>query len=175
MEENKKQSCCFFGHRKIAETAELTERLTQVVEELIIKKDVTDFYFGSKSDFNTLCLKIVTDLKGKYPHIRRVYVRSAYPDISENYEDYLLESYEETYYPEKIRGAGKASYVERNREMINKSNFCVVYYDENYEPSGRKGKRSLTDSKPKSGTKIAYDYAAKKKCEIINLFMVRES
>ena len=97
-------------------------------------------------------------------------MRSSYPDISKSYEDYLLEDYEATYFPEKIRGAGKASYVERNQEMINKSAFCVVYYDENYVPAKRKNsKRDLTNYQPKSGTKIAYDYAAKKKCKIINI------
>ena len=78
--------------------------------------------------------------------------------------------YEDTYFPEKIRGSGKASYVERNREMIDKSNFCVVYYDENYLPPRRKNsRRDLTDYQPKSGTKLAYDYAEKKGLKIINL------
>ena len=154
-------SCCFFGHRKIDETPELTERLKNAVETLIIEKSVNTFFFGSKSEFNSLCLKVVTDLKEKYPHIKRIYVRAAFADIDDNYKNYLLESYEETYYPEKIRGAGKASYVERNQEMINKSKYCVVYYDENYTPPRRK-----------SGTKTAYDYAVKRKCEIINIFYV---
>ena len=74
-------------------------------------------------------------------------------------------------YPEKIRGAGKASYVERNQEMINKSYFCVVYYDESYTPQERKNNRkAIVDYQPKSGTKIAYDYAVKKKRKIINIF-----
>ena len=42
--------------------------------------------------------------------------------------------------------------------MIDKSRFCVVYYDEKYNPAKRK-----------SGTKIALDYALKKKREVINL------
>ena len=172
IENDKSHSCCFFGHRKIDETTELTERLIKTVEDLITAKNVTDFYFGSKSEFNSLCLKVVTDLKEKYPNIKRIYVRSAFPDISDSYENYLLESYEDTYFLEKMRGAGKASYVERNQEMINKSNFCVVYYDESYAPPRRRNsKRDLTDYQPKSGTKIAYDYAMKNQKEIINLFM----
>lgn len=164
-------SCCFFGHRKIDETPELIEKLKKTVENLIKNKDVNTFLFGSKSQFDDLCYKTVTKPKEKYPQIKRVYVRAVYADIDDNYENYLLESYEETYYPKKIRGAGKAAYVERNQEMINKSSFCVVYYDENYAPPRRKNsKRDLTDYQPKSGTKIAYDYAVKKKCEIINIF-----
>jgi hypothetical protein len=40
----------------------------------------------------------------------------------------------------------------------------VVYYDENYAPPRRRNsRRNLLDYKPKSGTKVAYDYAVKKK------------
>lgn len=169
--ENKQQSCCFFGHRKIDKSPELAVRLAQTVEVLITDKNVTDFYFGSKSEFDDLCHKVVSELKEKYPCIKRVYVRSSFQHIPDWYEDSLLEHYEATYFPDHIEKAGKASYVERNQEMINQSNFCVVYYDENYAPPRRKNsRRDLTDYQPKSGTKVAYDYAVKKKCEIINLF-----
>ena len=166
---NKECTCCFFGHRKINETPELVERLTITIKELIENREVNTFLFGSKSEFNSLCLDVVTNLKEQYPFIKRVYVRAAYPDINESYTNYLLESYEETYYFEKLRNAGKASYVERNQEMINKSTFCVVYYDETYSPPRRKNsRRDLTDYQPKSGTKLAYDYAEKKGLTIIN-------
>ena len=67
--------------------------------------------------------------------------------------------------------AGRAAYVERNYEMIDKSDYCVVYYDENYLPSERKkSKKDLFSYQPKSGTKIAYEYAVKKKKKIINVF-----
>ena len=70
-----------------------------------------------------------------------------------------------------MENAGRASYVERNQEMINKSEYCVVYYDESYTPPRRKNsKRDLTDYQPKSGTKVAYDFAVKKCRQIINVF-----
>ena len=82
----------------------------------------------------------------------------------------MLENNEGTYFPEHIEKAGRASYVERNQEMINHSKFCVVYYDENYLPPRRKNsRRDLFDYQPKSGTAVAYDYAVKKKKIIINL------
>ena len=114
--------------------------------------------FGSKSRFDELCLAIVTELKEKYPHVKRVYVRAEYPVIDEDYLAYLLKSYEETYYPEALVGAGRAVYVKRNREMIDHSTFCVVYYDEQHSPAARK-----------SGTKLALDYAAGKKKKIIRI------
>lgn len=87
-----------------------------------------------------------------------------------------MESYEDTYYPHHIERSGKAAYVERNCEMINNSKFCVVYYDENYLPPRRRNsKRALVDYQPKSGTKIAYEYAIKKGLNIINVISWRDS
>lgn len=168
---DKEHCCCFFGHRKIEETSELRNKVYTVIEELIKDYEVHTFFFGSKSEFDDMCFDIVTDLKEKYSHIQRVYVRSAFADIDESYTNYLLEMYEGTYFPEKIRKSGKASYVERNQEMINKSKYCIVYYDENYLPPRRRNScRDLTDYQPKSGTKLAYDYAVKKELTIINVF-----
>ena len=71
---------------------------------------------------------------------------------------YLSKKYDETYYPERLLNAGRAVYVERNYEMIDNSRYCICYYDEKYVPDGRN-----------SGTKIAYDYAVRKRLEIINI------
>ena len=167
---DKEKTCCFFGHRKIDETEELKNKLYEIIEKLIVNEKIDTFLFGSKSEFDSLCLKTATELKEKYPHIKRIYVRSAFQHIPDWYEDSLLKHYEGTYFPEHMENAGKASYVERNQEMINHSKFCVVYYDENYLPSTRKNsRRDLFDYQPKSGTAVAYGYAMKKKKEIINL------
>ncbi len=170
MERNKSNTCCFFGHRKIIVTDELISRLQKIVEELIIGKKVNTFLFGSKSDFNDLCLDVVTELKKKYPHIRRIYVRAEFPYIDESYTKYFLEKYEHTYYPQIIENSGKATYVERNYEMIDNSSYCIIYYDENYMPPRRmNSKKDLFDYQPNSGTKIAYDYAVKKNKLILNI------
>lgn len=134
----KEKTCCFFGHRTINVTEELKSKLIEVIEKLIAEENVDTFLFGSKSRFNSLCKEAVTEMKEKYPHIKRIYVRAEYPDIDEQYTNYLLENYEETYYPEHIRGSGRAAYVERNCEMINKSRYCIVYYDEQGVPTARK-------------------------------------
>ena len=150
--------CCFLGHKKIDKSDELRKSLYNTIEELITQKNVDTFLFGSKSCFDSLCLEIVTEIKAKYPHIKRVYVRAEFPYIREHYKNYLLESYDDTYYPEKIIGAGRAVYVERNFEMIDNSRFCIFYYKEKAVPRARK-----------SGTKIALDYAVKQGKHIIKL------
>ena len=152
-----KNICCFTGHKEIDKTQELKAKLYKEIERLIEAEGVDTFLFGSKSRFDSLCLELVTQLKEKHPHIKRVYVRAEHPVIDDSYKAYLLRSYEDTYYPEKIVGAGKASYVERNREMIDKSRFCVFFYD------------SASVATRKSGTEIALAYAKKKKKIIINV------
>ena len=150
-------TCCFIGHRTVEATEKMKSFLSQTVEKLITEENVDTFLFGSRSEFDTLALDIVTKIKEKYPHIKRIYVRAEYPYIDDHYTSYLLKSYDETYFPEKIIGAGRAVYVERNYEMINQSKFCVFYYD-----------ASLCDPKRKSGTKIALDYAVKNNKTVIN-------
>ena len=154
----KTHTACFIGHRTINENEKLKSKLNKIIEKLIVDENVDTFLFGSKSHFNSLCLEVVTKIKEKHPHIKRIYVRAEYPDINEQYTNYLLESYEDTYYPEKILNSGRAAYVERNYEMIDKSHYCIVYYDEANAPTTRK-----------SGTKIALDYAIKKQKHIIVL------
>ncbi|MEE0928270.1 MAG: hypothetical protein UIG59_03675 [Acutalibacteraceae bacterium] len=149
-------TCCFLGHRVIKETEKLKTGLMEVIEKLITDEGVDTFLFGSKSRFNSLCLELVTKLKQKHPHIKRVYVRAEFPIIDDDYKAYLLRSYEETYYPKKILNAGRAAYIERNFAMIDKSHFCIVYFEEGELPVNRK-----------SGTKTALDYAIKRDKEVI--------
>lgn len=162
---------CFIGHRTIRKDEELISSLKQTIIDLI-NKGATTFLFGSMSEFDDLSWEIVTTLKTKYPFIKRVYVRSAYQYIDKCYEKYLLESYEETYFPPKLENAGKYSYVERNYEMIDSSTYCVFYYNENYVPplSRQPKHNALLLSKRNSGTKIAYNYAIKRNKTIINLY-----
>ena len=148
-------TCCFIGHREINETEELKSGLYKLIERLISENNVDTFLFGSKSRFNSLCYETVTGLKEKYPHIKRIYVRAEYPVIDRDYENYILKKYEGTYFPEKIKKAGKSAYLERNFFMIDNSRYCVFYFDKNLKYQNRN-----------SGTKSAFEYANKKGKEI---------
>lgn len=150
------KTACFIGHREIFNDIDFNNKLYRVIENLILVNGVNVFMFGSKSRFNSLCYRTVTELKEKYPYTKRIYVRAEYPKISEEYKNYLLENYEETYYPENILKCGKAIYIKRNFEMIDKSEYCIFYYDKN--------------KNRKSGTESAYRYALKKDKVIINTF-----
>ena len=120
-----------------------------MVEKVIVFDEIEDMQENEQ-----LFYEIVSEIKEKYHHIKRVYVRAEFPVIDESYETYLLSRYEDTYFPEKLHHAGKAVYVERNFEMIDNSQYCLVYYDEVHAPTRRK-----------SGTKIALEYARKQNKE----------
>lgn len=182
--------CSFFGHRKIADSVALRQRIQSEIVNLIENYGVNVFLFGSRSDFDSLCHAIVTELKEKYPHIqRRAYTcrsetctlekeRAYWEGIYSYFEKRpvtLLGVEEEVEHKNKYT-AGKAQYVERNQAMINDSDFCVFYYNPYYQPPRRKySKRSVGDYQPKSGTKLAFDYANQRKrggkdLRIINVY-----
>lgn len=160
---------CFIGHKTIEITEELVILLKSTVLSLI-ERGATTFLFGSMSEFDSLSLEVVTEFKKTYPRIKRVYIRSAFPNISELYKRYLLEYYEETYFPDKLEKAGKYSYVERNYEMIDKSDYCVFYYNKNYTPIVKNLGKSSSNNGRNSGTKVAYEYAVKRNKNVINLY-----
>ena len=77
--------CSFFGHRKIKENEDLVQRLRNKIAELIEQYGVKIFLFGSRSDFDELCHRIVTELRVKYPDLqRRAYTCRSETCILEN-------------------------------------------------------------------------------------------
>lgn len=157
---------CFIGHRKIQYSNYLKENIYNTVKELIVK-GANCFLFGSRSEFNDICLDIVTEMQKTYSHIKRIYVRSQYLHISKLYENYLLQSYDETYFPVKLKSAGKYAYVERNQEMIDKSDCCIFYYNKDCNLAL---KDEVSGKKTTGGTFLAFRYALIKKKHIINLY-----
>ncbi len=145
--------CCFIGHSKIENKAQVEEKVITVVENLI-NQGVDVFLFGGSSEFNDICFYIVFNFKKKYPYIK------------------LIDYYTIQNLLEKNINFTKKIYISRNIEMINDSDICVFYYDKNYLPPGRKKeKRHLTSHQSNIVTKTAYEYAKNKK-KIINIFNI---
>ena len=90
--------------------------------------------------------------------------------------DIVVKDYDDFYQPDVVFEAGRLSYVVRNQALIDESEYCIFYYDENYQPPRRKqSKSSLGTYQPNSGTRMAYEYALKKakngrNKQIINVF-----
>lgn len=152
------KTCSIIGHRNIEITEELANKTRKIIIDLI-QKGVSTFLFGSKSEFNSLCYEIITEIKIDFQHIKRVFVRAEYPFVSNEYVNYLLEFYEDTFYFDKEGNSSKFYYIKRNEYLINNSDVCLFYFDIDYKPKNRTS----------SGTAISYNYAQNKKKEIINV------
>ena len=177
--------------RKIERTDKLIKNLETLIDDLIHEQGVDIFLFGSRSEFDDLCHHIVTEQQKKNPQIKRIMYtcRSEYAvkkDEREEREriaravtkrDIKYKNYDGSMMSDRLWSAGKASYVERNQDMIDASDYCIFYYNPQFQPPRRKySKRSLGDYQPKSGTKIAFEYANRMcredKKTIINLMSV---
>lgn len=160
--------CCCIGHRNIIVNSDLVSRLRECVIHLIVYNGVTTFLFGSKSEFNDLALNVVMEIKKDYPNIKLIYVRAEYPVIIHAYLQYLLTSYDDTFFPKCLGNAGKSIYVERNKFLINESQYCIFYYDDCYSPEKKNDGQFF--SSRKSGTKLMFEYANKRNKIAYNLF-----
>lgn len=179
--------CSFVGHRDVVITEELKIKVRELIEYLIVNCGVLTFLFGSRSTFNNLCLRVVTELKEKYPNIERIaYNCKSEKYILENEKSHWEEIFSkfgkekfnllvvDSEYDFKAKyTAGKASYIERNQAMIDNSDYCVFYYDENYLPKTRKySKNSIGYYQPNSGTALAYQYAKQQQKILINIIQM---
>ncbi len=161
---------CFIGHRRIDGAPELRAKLKETLD-MLVADGADKFIFGDHSAFNDLCYEAVTALKEQFPQIQRVKLRTNYDEADEYTMQFLLSGYESNLCPKGVSAAGKAAYVARNQAMIRASDVCVFYYSESYQPERRREtKRSVGTYQPKSGTRLAYDFAVKQKKKIINLF-----
>ncbi len=172
-------ACAFIGHRKIQDKEGVFLAVKQTVERLIVEKGVKTFHFGSRSEFDDICHLAVTEIQSQYPDLVRINYnrKSEYVvkpsekiDLQERWsrllkKDIRLKDYEGSKTSSRLLNAGKASYVERNEDMINDSEYCVFFYIEGYKPEPNPAYKSSG----KSGTKLAYEYALRKKKTIINI------
>lgn len=165
------KTCSFIGHRDTEITYALEIKIQNTIEDLIKNHNVLNFLLGSKSNFNTLCHKVVSKLREKYPNIKRVaYTCKSEACILESdlkkWEEIYSQMFkdkvqifgvEEEYHFKSKYLAGKSSYIERNYAMIDDSDFCVFFYDEKQI------------NKHSKGTSLAFSYAKRRKKDIINL------
>lgn len=166
-------SCCFIGHRNTTITNDLYVHIALLVEDLIVNHNIKYFLFGSKSKFDDLCYQIVSMFKQKYSNIERVFFPCKnevciFENERKQKEMQLekilkrkcgLKSFEMQASFKTSHSAGIASYVERNKSMIDSSTYCIFHYNPQQKTSGKH-----------SGTKIAFEYAKKRNKNITNSF-----
>ena len=136
--------CSFFGDGNCFCTEEVKSTVKKTVEKLITENGVNVFLFASRSEFELLCLKTVTELKNMYPHVRCLYVRAERGYVNEEYKEFVANNYDDTFCPFE-------SSAKRNRYIIDNSEYCVF------------------GGKTANNTKTAYKYATKRKRHVVDL------
>ncbi len=129
MKPEKDRTCCFFGHGKADVEGDLYDSVKSMMETLIVEDKVDTFLFGRKCEFDILCFYAVTELKRKYPHIKRNYTRIDFPFSSDEFIDYEP-YYDDVYYPGRILHEGDRKIVymgESEKERLELSGTCLLY------------------------------------------------
>ena len=139
--------------------------------DLIENRNVSVFNFGNYGEFNNLGYNFLSILKARGKNIKLV-LYSLNNEVAFTFEE--AEQYKNKYknqnkkFPYKCfdeiiylndidETKFKYACVLRNKKLIDESDFCMIYFRENY---------SLPDNR-NSGTKFAYDYACKQKKKMI--------
>ncbi len=102
------KACCFIGRSCILSKKEFRPQICAVVESLIVESKVDTFIFTGANPFVRLCCDVVTQMKEKYPYIKK------------------------NFYLSKKRS------TDRYCSMIDRSRFCVIYCNEENEPAARR-------------------------------------
>lgn len=118
--------CSCFGHSQIEITNELKQKIKYIYQDLIVNKNFDTFLFGGFGQFDELCYQIISELKNKYNHIKRVYCleNKKYLNLfklkySQYYEDFIYLNLDFDFWYKRI--------YFRNCEMVNKSDFILFY------------------------------------------------
>lgn len=150
----------FIGHKNFENVPNIKPKLVSALDLLITEYLCDTFAFGSNSKFNDFCWQVVEEMKKTYPHIKTVNYCCGRERCVLAKDKIPGEIYYDSFVrPIRTIGAGKNIYVERNKAMIDDSEYVIFYFNKDYLPENRN-----------SGTKIAYNYAKNKGKHVINLF-----
>ena len=112
-------SCVFFGHRDY-HYERFQEWIESILIDLIENYDVRQFYSGARGNFDWMCIKIIRDLKNRYPYIQCIRVWAYMPNTDEE-EEYFDGS---VYVLEK-RVPPLYAILETNKQLLNKVEYIL--------------------------------------------------
>ena len=156
---DKKQVCCFSGHRIIPK--EILPQLKAAVEKAVIgliERGVIFFGAGGALGFDMLAEETVLELKEQYPHIRLILVLPCPPEQQTLHwhDEQRRRYYDILQKADKVRVLSpqytSGCMLARDRHLVNNSAYLVCYLRERH-----------------GGTAYTVDYAAAHGLQIIKL------
>ena len=124
------KTVCFIGHRTVVNAEQVRTKLFDILSTLI-SNGADTFLFGSRSDFDTLCWEVVTELQKEYPQLKRISYNAPHEaaftskEEREDFEKFFSQmvkhevhyaDYEEAVRSEKSLNANKNAYIMRKND-----------------------------------------------------------
>lgn len=138
----KVKSCCFTGHRNVAEKdVDKIFTINKIIIEILInEKNVTNFKVGGARGFDTIVSLVILQLKKQYPNIKLTLILPCEnQDINWFEKDKFL-------YNIVLRNADEITYIskkytpncmlKRNDKLLENSDYCLCYLKENTMKGG---------------------------------------
>ena len=117
------KTCTFLGNSDIRETDALNSKIRQAITDLITNKGVNTFYVGIKGQFETLCHRIVSDIKQTYPDIQVILIIAYVKDLEK-----CRYPFDDFYFPVLCEFGYKGwSIAKRNEWLINETDYIISY------------------------------------------------
>lgn len=155
--ENGKKICCFTGHRKMdGEAMQIVSILLDKALASLVSNGVTVFRSGGAMGFDTIAALKVIELRAENKNLSlELYLpcreqSDKWDERSREYYAYILSKADKVIYVREnyIKGC----MLERNRNMVDGSDFCIGYC-----------------TAEKGGSAYTLKYAKKKNVRVINL------
>lgn len=132
--------------------------LWDVLTNLVANEGADLFFFTNEGLFDFSCWQIVSQLKMRYPNIRRIYAQTGYEDNNGNLQE-IDKYYDRIFYLGSIcENSLLAPYV-RNRVMVGMCDVVVTNVD----------LKKLPTPRIESSTEAAIKFAKRYKKRVINL------
>ena len=140
----------FVGHGELYDTDQLQAQLRDAIEYIIRYNDTT-FYCGGYGSFDSMCARVVKELKTSYPHTRSVYVA---PYRNESILRAAKESglYDEILFAGLENAPPRFAIIKRNEYMVDHADLILAFVDHAW-----------------GGAYRTLSYAKKRKKTILNL------
>ena len=131
MEAGTDRSCCGFGHRVLL--IDVEKSLREVMERLVKEQGVTEFFTGGMGEFDELFARVVRSMKRNDPRLRLVLVLPYLTRQVAIEKEWYESQYDEILIPAALDGVHpKAAITQRNRWMIDRSDFVVAALRRDY-------------------------------------------
>lgn len=115
-------SCFFIGHQDAP--GSLLPAVRSAAEGLIREEGVTDFYVGSRGNFDRLAAAAVRELRERYPQVRLFLVLAYLPSTEEE----IPEGFTGTVFPEGLEKVPRRFAILRaNRAMVDACDYLIAY------------------------------------------------